>query len=208
MTSDLKQEYADYAYAVSHDLGAPVRQIKAFLELMFDDLDMGKTDDLEVYKAQCFQAIANADLILDRLLEFSRLNDHDVNIQSHTIIDFFPQNEQRLNIDIADDFKMNVDGQLFQIMVNELIDNALKFSDTKTDIYIDGGTLIFKTHDAMITEKFHNEIFKPLRTLGTKGDNNGCGMGLPIAKKAADLQGMTLQCRNHDHCVIMAISLK
>jgi|GEM_PF-3377544 len=206
--SDLKQEYADYTYAVSHDLGAPVRQIKSFLELMFDDLNAGNTDDIDIYKTQCFRAIANADLILDRLLEFSRLNTHEVDIQSHKVIDFFPRDKKQLNIEIDPAFKIEVDAHLFQMIMDELIDNALKFSDEKTDIYYHDNTIILKTHGITIKEKFHQEIFKPLRALGVKTDDSGCGMGLTIAKKASELQGMKLQCQDHDDCVVMIVDLR
>lgn len=194
--TDIKQEYADYAYAVSHDLGAQVRQIRAFLDLLFDDLDQGNTNDLEDYKTQCFKAIANADLILDRLLQFSRLNTHALDIQSIPIIGFFDTLDERIRISLPDDLTVNIDAHLFRILVEELVDNALKFSTGITEIYLDGQAIVFKTQDITIPTQHLNDIFKPLRALHAKGNDMGCGMGLTIARKAAYLQNMNLFCES------------
>ena len=71
---ELLHEYQEFAYAVSHDLQAPVRMMQGFTEILLQEVDGSLADHLVSYSDMIKHAGKEAGDALDALLEFSRLN--------------------------------------------------------------------------------------------------------------------------------------
>lgn len=195
----IKKDYRDFAYIVSHDLGAPLRQIKGFLELFLDEME-DLSDEQEVYKRAIFDAVTQADVMVARLFDFSSLNDHEVAFQEIDLNSFF-QNVKKNHafVDISENVSgvLTADLALFEKIVVEILDNAKKFKKDDCDLVVsintdksNEGLIIFIADNGQGVEKDYLEgIFDPMRSLHPKGEYEGCGMGLTLCRKMTDMQG-------------------
>lgn len=194
----LKKEYDDYAYIVSHDLGAPLRQVKAFFELFLDDI-VNLTEDQKSYRDLMFSSLGCANDILDGLLRFSRLNDHNLNCEKVELSEFFKTITSEcggadVTTSNTTQFVM-ADRDLLVNIFDEILGNSKKFRDSrrplslKIDANIDDESTILKIKDNGIgvESEYCKAIFDPMRTLHVKSKYEGCGMGLTLCKKMMDL---------------------
>ncbi|MDC0584263.1 ATP-binding protein [Bacteroidales bacterium] len=91
---------------------------------------------------------------------------------------------------------LNVDGTLFRQVINNLINNAVKFTpnEKKIMLYVEGDNLIIEDEGVGITgitpnQLFSNEINKTSK--GTNGEK-GTGVGLVICKKIIDAHNFSI----------------
>ena len=193
------QELEQFAYVASHDLQEPLRMVSSFtqlLEMQYKD----KLDEtaLEYINFAVDGAKRMQDLIND-LLAYSRINtkgDKFENIDLEKVLgdvlfsleieveenqavftsEFLPK--------ICADYRQMV--ELFQ----NLIGNALKYRSSETpQIYISAQKKddhwLFSVEDNGIGMKpeYSEQIFKIFRTLHTKEEYEGTGIGLAINKR-------------------------
>lgn len=71
---NLQEEYRNYAYAVAHDMSAPLRAIKGFLTLIQMKEKIDLDEETEKYFSFVMQGVEQGETILDSLLLFSRLD--------------------------------------------------------------------------------------------------------------------------------------
>ena len=102
----------------------------------------------------------------------------------------------RPNINI----EMNIENHTFfgieepwRILCENLIDNALRYAQTKIVIKVKGKTLeVFNDGEPIEAERIHR-LFIPYE----KGKNGNFGLGLAIVKKIANTFNCTVSARNH-----------
>ena len=76
----LLKEYEEFAYVISHDLSGPLRQIAGFTDILLKE--MGELPEKQkIYRDMIDHAVREAQLSLDALLEFSRLNTDEKNFE-------------------------------------------------------------------------------------------------------------------------------
>ncbi len=195
----LQQEYKDFAYAVSHDLNAPLRHIKEFLRIMFDSLGNKISGPDERFKNIILDATTRTEKILQSLVDFSRLNNppalKEIKLSNvvTTSLQKFADKIKQNNISVItelDDTSVNADKDQIQRLLDELIHNAVKFfnapsPEIKITTTENNGIITIKISDngIGIEERFHEEVFKPMRALHAQEELRGVGMGLTIAQK-------------------------
>lgn len=204
--NDLKQEYREFTYIVSHDFRAPFRQIEGFSQFILKDA----TSEFDEKTKKRFESIKTASIdghrMLDSLLEFSNAN---VNRNSFTTIN---SNEliRKVKEDLHDEIKSsqaeifanslpNILGDEEQIyeVFHQLIDNSIKFQNTHNKPVISISTIenngkhkfSIKDNGIGIRDNFKDKIFFPLRKAGTGDDYSGNGIGLAIVKKIINQHG-------------------
>lgn len=95
-------------------------------------------------------------------------------------------NNDKISIDVDFSKKIYVDLSLMSMVVKNLIDNALRYSDdSKIIIKEDENCLLFISHGNKLSKPL-NEYFKPFHT-DTKSKNHGMGLGLYIVKSILDI---------------------
>lgn len=192
----------DLVANVSHELKTPITTIKGFIETLRE----GAIDDpknAERFLDIIAKHIDRLNLIIDDLLILSRLEDNPdgartkderiLTVLRSVVEDFeFKANEKKLNIRIHcdEDLKGNINKNLMEQAIGNLLDNAIKYSDKKTDIEIsaafqkdelvisvkDSGYGIAEEHMPRLFERFYR-IDK-----GRSREEGGTGLGLAIVK--------------------------
>jgi two-component system sensor histidine kinase CpxA len=156
--------------------------------------------------------------LIDQVLIAGRLDagvepdraDVDVAAMVRDVVDLLsPEAESRrvrLDLDLPDALRVSADGRLLHSAVANLLRNAVKYtregSTVDVSLRATGETVTFAVEDGCggITASNWAELFEPF----ARGDDaaarqrDGLGLGLAIAKQAAEAHGGTLAVRNVD----------
>lgn len=106
----------------------------------------------------------------------------------------------RLEASIPDSFKVDADRQMLRVILQNLVSNAIKFSDSgqRIDVELDlegelSPRLLVRDRGVGIPEKMHAELFSNPGN-GRRGTDNeaGTGLGLLICQELAQKQGMSI----------------
>jgi len=197
-------EYQEFAYVVSHDLEAPVRQLQGLTQIILKDIDPELSARMQPYKEMLDQVSAQAEQNLSALLSFSRLNTGEKRNEEVDLDSVISAALKRLQdqgkgdeLNILSSKMPNVygDRDLLIDVFYYLIDNAIKFQPEDQEPRIEIGvnkqngayTFFIKDNGiGMRPEKIHH-AFVILRTLNAKDLYGGNGIGLTFAKKIIEL---------------------
>ncbi len=190
---------------VSHDLKDSISSIKAFLDLLKED-SISKEEFRELIP-ELSENANNASSLLFNLLNWSKSqmqnlepNPELFNIQEvfHTKMALVEQKVEDKRIVLIDESQRDfvyADKSMVEIVIQNLITNAVKFSRTGDVITvsnqsINGKALICVEDTGVgISEENINKLFnanKNFTTIGTKNEK-GTGLGLTIAKDLVEL---------------------
>ncbi len=211
-------ELSQYAYAVSHDLRAPLRAIRNYADFIQEELDPAKLkENLQLYLDGLTNAVEEADELVLDLLAFAHIGRTEIPEKQINVGEFLKQliHKQSLSEDIDIIMQPGVWptvtvaplllGQIFQ----NLIDNALKFNlsprkrielgwriiennssthEGNTEIY----EFFVRDNGIGIEARHYTRIFRVFERLHTREEYEGTGIGLAIAQKAATHLGGTI----------------
>jgi PAS domain S-box-containing protein len=193
------EELQEYAHIVSHDLKSPLRSIAALTSWIktdniaaFDEASLQNFEDLEM-------TLQNMDNLISDVLKFASLNakpteykpiDLDLLVRNLINVLYVPEN---ISINILNKLPIVKGDKIrFQQLFQNLIDNAIKFSNKeKGFINID-----FKDYNSFykfsvkdngigIQEKHFENIFKIFQSL--EKAKNSSGIGLSMVKKIVNI---------------------
>ena len=168
------EELETFCYTVSHDLRAPLRHISGFASILSEDC----SDQLDDLGRNCLERIDKASsrmgALIDELLRLSKVSqaemnlvDFDLSRSAARIVAMFrdTEPERKVRIVIADGVSAKCDALLMEMVLQNLIGNAWKYSAANPDALIEFGT---------VTE--HGEKWFFVR-------DNGAGFDMAYSKK-------------------------
>ena len=208
------EEMERFTYTVSHDLKAPLITIRGFLGFLEKDAASGDADRMAKDIARIHEAAAGMSVLLDDLLDFSRVGrmanprqeialselvEEAVEILSGTLTG------RGVEIVVASDLPSTYGDRprLLQVFQN-LIENAVKYmgeqekprveiahrrdvaaGDDRTD---DDRTVVFvRDNGRGIDAAYHEQIFGLFRRLDS--DKEGTGVGLALVERIVENHG-------------------
>lgn len=193
-----------FCYSVSHDLRAPLRGIIATSKILLEDAG-GKLseDEQRMLQDQEIAAKRLASLI-DDLLQFSRLSmkeiersQVDVTAVSREVAQELLANEKTppLSIFVEDGIKVDGDPLLVRIVLQNLLENACKYSPEGGDIQVgrrgeNGKSELFvKDNGIGFDMAYAHKVFLPFERLVHDHEYPGTGIGLANAHKIVSRHG-------------------
>ncbi len=201
---DLAQEFRDYAYIVSHDLGAPARLMVEFARLLGERQSAFAEDEDRALLTEIINNGERLKMMMQGLLSFSRLNTlaaphlpvDTQKIADHCrllIQDKLKAAGGRLEIGVLPRLMGDAD-QILQLL-NFLIGNSVKFRRDGAPPVISvsaertGAMWTFTVQDngVGIEPEYREKVFKPFQRLHGEGVYPGPGMGLALARKIVTL---------------------
>ncbi|TKC08127.1 HAMP domain-containing histidine kinase [Pedobacter polaris] len=206
--SDLNLELDTFVYSLSHDLRAPLTSLQGLVKLasLETDLDVMKENIHLMDRLLDKQDVFIKDVIA--LLQRRNLTPQSKLINLKTIIeDAFALNENHINykgiettIDITENsLEIYSDIVFVKIIINNLISNAFKYSDSKKEHrYINVKVRNYNEHVILdiedngigISKEFHQKVFEMFFILDS--GKRGTGLGLYIIKQSVEKLGGTI----------------
>ena len=200
------QELQAFAYALAHDLRAPLRAISGFAQIVHQDYQPVLDNDGQHYMDSIVKACFQMDRLIDDLLNYTRIEHKAVRHQPVALQPLVEQVIESMadriqaasaSVNIADELPL-VQGDrtlLNQIFIN-LLDNALTYHhDGVPRITIRGKqeahSYVIEVEDngIGIAAKDHERIFTIFQRLHSDEEYAGTGIGLAIVKKSVELMG-------------------
>ncbi|MFA5904685.1 MAG: GAF domain-containing protein [Desulfobacula sp.] len=190
------RELEAFAYSVSHDLRAPLRHIDGFLGLLHEKLETALDEQGRHYMEAVSKAARKMGLLIDNLLNFSRMGRHTISFQPVAPGDLVRDIIRDLEPDAAgrtiewhiDDLpKVYGDVAMLRMALNNLISNALKFTRPRHQARIDIGSVPGQTSEAVIYVRdngvgfdmtYADKLFGVFQRLHRADEFEGTGIGL------------------------------
>lgn len=201
------QELQAFAYALAHDLRAPLRAITSFAEIVEQDYQQALDDDGKHYVDTIVQSCKQMDHLIDDLLNYTRIEHRTIRYQTvdlpqlvKQIVDSFSELvvTSGATITIAEDLPVvHGDSTLIgQIFIN-LLENALMYRRPEVlpqitvdyTAEVDSYVVSVTDNGIGIAAKHYDRIFTIFQRLYSDEEYAGTGIGLAIVKKSAELMG-------------------
>jgi len=200
------RELEAFAYSVSHDLRAPLRSIAGFGHLLmedyFDKLDEEGKDSLD----RILAATDKMGRLIDDLLNLSRLTRAEMtrrHVNISTMVRKIAeaknnaQPEREVEFAIQDHLTVEGDGQLLNVMLENLLENAWKFTGKSEAAKIEFGAmeqegkLIYFIRDNGVgfDMEYAGKLFQPFQRVHAMDEFPGTGIGLATVKRIIERHG-------------------
>jgi light-regulated signal transduction histidine kinase (bacteriophytochrome) len=193
-------ELEAFSYSVSHDLRSPLRSIDGFSQALLEDYGDQLPAEGQTYLMRVRAAAQRMGQLIDDLLSLSRVTRAPmrpgfVNLSAlaQSIVNSLKQTqpERQVTILIAADLSTNGDPQLLRIVLENLINNAWKFTSRRPDGYIEvgaqdgpGGPIFFvRDNGAGFDMAFAEKLFGAFQRLHSADDFPGTGVGLATVQR-------------------------
>jgi signal transduction histidine kinase len=196
---------------VSHELKTPLTVARGFIELAMGEVD----GDAKEYLKLAQEALERQNHIIDDLVKVAEIHRGEASLElevadiANIIREVVERkeelaNRQEVKIHVELDRHLppvKVDVMGIKHVLNNLVDNAIKFNRTGGEVRIKAsrlaaGFLVVCVEDTGIgIEKHHLEkIFEPLFQVDSSTTRRypGTGMGLALAKRMVELHGGTI----------------
>ena len=211
-TAELKiavRELDSFAYAVSHDLRAPLRTITGFSRLLLEDYASQMDERARHFLEQLGAGCQTMSELIDALLKLSLASQGtpqtrtvDVSELAHKVWNELVEGEPDRDIEcfIESGLMARADPQLLEIVLRNLLGNAWKYT-TKTAhprirLYSTSeyGVTVFHVADngAGFDMKQAGQLFEPFRRLHSKDEFPGIGIGLATVRRIIERHGGVL----------------
>jgi light-regulated signal transduction histidine kinase (bacteriophytochrome) len=208
-TADLEasnKELESYSYSIAHDLRAPLRSIVSFSQILQEDTkDKLTSEDLDNLH-RVISAGKRMSRLIDDILELSRITRTElhygtVNLSklAHEILYRLrhAHPEKQAQWTVHDNLVVNGDARLLEVALQNLIENAWKYtrdiSPAQIEIgseYIQGETAYFVKDNGVGFNMAHaNKLFKPFHRLHTPQEFEGTGIGLATVQRIIQRHG-------------------
>lgn len=196
----LNRELESFSYSVSHDLRAPLRSIDGFSKALLEDYGEQLDAPGRDYLNRVRNAAQRMGHLIDDLLKLARVSrtdlkkdDVDLSLVARRICTELRQRhpQREVEIEIAPGLKTEGDPRLLQIALENLLDNAWKFTAKRPQARIEFGKLEREGHTVFFVrdngagfDMAHSDkLFGVFQRLHAMTEFEGTGVGLATVQR-------------------------
>ncbi len=195
----INKELDNFVYSVSHDLRSPIASVMGLINVMSEIND---NSSLNQYFEMQLRSLQKLDGFIYDILDFSKNNrlelvPKEIHLESmvtdllEQFEHFYQKNDIKFSILIDESLHINTDEQRLNIILRNLLSNAIRYSAIKKDqpfIKIsadkrkDSTLITVEDNGIGIERKYLHKIYNMF--FRATNINNGSGLGLYIVKEA------------------------
>ncbi len=199
------RELERFTYTVSHDLKSPLITIKGFAGALLSDVHAGRMDRLDEDLKRIVLAADKMTALLNGLLELSRVGrivntpvEVSMDKVVHDVVELLsgPIKQQLALVKVQPALPLVYgDPQRLQTVLQNLVENALKFSKTGVAPVVEIGTEILfgrkvffvRDEGCGVEARHHETIFGLFNKLEARSE--GAGIGLALVRRIVEFHG-------------------
>lgn len=202
----INKELESFSYSVSHDLRAPLRAIDGFSQILFDDYNSKIDDRGKDFLKRVRSASQKMGELIDDLLKLSRMSRQEMvfekvnlsQIANSICNNLKNQTENKtISLNIEENMQAYGDANLLEIALQNLINNAWKYSSKKDEIKIEFKSTIendrkiyyIKDNGAGFNMDYAQKLFGAFQRLHTNKEFEGTGIGLATVQRIIHRHG-------------------
>lgn len=210
------QELEAFAYAVSHDLRAPLRAMSGFSEALVEDFGDKLEAEARSYLDEIITGSRHMGQLIDGLLTLSRSTrgvlHHevvDISALTHRIRNELEKNEpqRRMTWQVETGLNAGGDPLMLEVIMRNLLDNAWKYTTGLTEPTIavyaeqEGSERFFCVADngAGFDMAHGEKLFQPFQRLHRQDEFPGIGIGLATAQRIVHRHGGIISATGSPH---------
>jgi PAS domain S-box-containing protein len=200
------QELETFSYSVSHDLRSPLRSILGFSDILQTDYSNQLDPQGVNYLNRIQESAHHMGQLINDLLNLSGIFKADfmcrqVNLSAmaHEIASELQESnpKRQVEFEIADNLAAICDANLIRIAMNNLLDNAYKYSSKQEKAQITVAAIdqanehIYYVRDngAGFDMAYADKLFTPFQRLHSAKEYKGTGIGLSIVQRVIHRHG-------------------
>jgi light-regulated signal transduction histidine kinase (bacteriophytochrome) len=196
-------ELQTFSYSIAHDLRAPLRSMDGFCQAILEDWPAEIDDRAVGYLNRVLSAVSRMDGMIDGLLLLSRVTRDALTLEEvdlselaakfrDTVVDGERGNGVRFAI--QDGVVALADRGLVCLLMQNLLDNALKFSGSAAHPLLEFGVLpaghgtvyFVRDNGAGFDMAYAHKLFLPFERLHNDKEYPGHGIGLATARRIVE----------------------
>jgi signal transduction histidine kinase len=197
------RELSDLLYALSHDLGAPLRVIDGFSEALLEEQQDALAPDALEYLTTIRGAVDRMNAMFEGIQQLHRISqaplrriDVDVTDLAETIVSNLRAAEpaRDVQLDVERDLVTKADPALLRIALTQLLQNAWKFTAKRDGAVITLGredevTLSVRDNGAGFDPAAAGRMFIPFQRFHPASEYEGLGIGLALVRRVVRRHG-------------------
>ncbi len=200
------KELEAFSYSVSHDLRTPLRAIDGFSQALLEDYAEKLDETGRDYLARVRAGAQRMGHLIDDLLKLARVSraelhpdQVDLSAIAKNIVDELRENNPQRNVvvNITSGLTSHGDAQLLRIALENLLNNAWKYTGKRTEAHIEFG---MRTHNgeacyfiedngAGFDMAYASKLFGAFQRLHDAKDFPGTGVGLATVQRIIHRHG-------------------
>jgi signal transduction histidine kinase len=199
-------ELEAFSYSVSHDLRAPLRSIDGFSQVLQEDFGDRLGADGEDALGRIRRAARHMGQLIDDLLKLSKVTRAelhrervDLSEMARSVAADISRRDPKRQAEVrfADGAVVEADPRLLRIVIENLMDNAFKFTSKKADARIEFGTrdddgrVVYFVRDNGVgfDMAFAGKLFGAFQRLHSTVEFPGTGIGLATVQRIVHRHG-------------------
>lgn len=202
-TEELKtinKELESFSYSVSHDLRGPLRAINGFTQILSEEIPADVNEEAKDAMREIVSNASKMALLIDNLLEFSRLGKQHVSKSSVDMDELFNSvinDLKKTKGSKAVSFKIKPLGQtegdhgMLKQVVTNLVSNAMKYASKNPAPEIEIGAAVKDDHSVYYVKDngvgfdmaYYDKLFGVFQRLHGADEFEGTGVGLAIVQR-------------------------
>lgn len=204
----------EFTENASHELQTPLAILKNKLDILLQNQDLTEKQYQiaeEMNRALSRSSRINKNLLLLAKIENNQFENSEIYLdellnQSMEILqEHFEQKNISVNTEISSNVKVNGNIGLTEVLINNLILNAIRHTSINGSISVNLNNSVFEVSNSG-TEKLNSDLLFKRFSRFSK-DNNGSGLGLAIVKEICKSQNWTIDYRFENNNHIFSVKL-
>jgi signal transduction histidine kinase len=201
------RQRADMISAIAHEFRNPIASIMGYAQTLDEDKDIPQALQ-EKFLGKIYNNGIKIESLLSRLVLWNKFESgeatlHPSNFDLYTLIqevktaleEKYPQREIEIE---GSTYMVDADRTLLEVVLKNLMENALKYSKDKVLVKIDGGQISVIDKGAGISSSDISKVTKKFYRSGTHSWDNSMGLGLSIVKSILSLHHTTLEIESEE----------
>ncbi|MCI0507218.1 MAG: ATP-binding protein [Gammaproteobacteria bacterium] len=198
LLNEKNKELRAFSHSVSHDLQGPIRRIEGFTKILLEDYKDKLDENAVEHLWRIYNAAEDMAEMIRAILRLGKVSFHQLALQEVNLSELAARIIQQLRQDEPDrkveaaikpDMRVKGDKTLLEMMLQNLLANAWKFTSKVSPAVIEFGekiiddkrTFYVKDNGVGFNAQQTNKLFKEFSRLHGKEEFAGTGIGLAIA---------------------------